>query len=149
MTTRKKKDLQAGEFKGLTTFINRMRSASGNIGDVVERLSEQLPLLANTIGQEHEDIKTLTEILGRLRENNSKASALTGSMLEENEDLMAVNYEMRQLATISQLPPILAQTSPEFLRDVLTVADHEMIMDALKLLDLETYEKLLKALNSD
>ncbi len=144
-----KRDKKAVEFEGLRIFIRRMFDASGDIGKVAERIEKQLPILANTIGKENDDIKALTEALEKLKLHNSEATILVASLLEDNEDLKEVKHEMRQLATISQLPPILAQTSPEFLRDVLTTAEPQVIKNALSIIDGKVFEKLLKALNSD
>lgn len=149
MTIRHKRNPKAGEFEGLKLFIGRMFAASGDISQVAEKIGQSLPALADTVGKEHEDIIALTEALERLKLHNSEAATLAGSLMEDNEDLTRIKHEMRQLATISQLPPVLAQTSPEFMRDVLTAADPNVIKDALKQVDAETFEKILKALSGD
>lgn len=133
------------DFPDVRRFIGRMFVASKNIGDTINDLEKDIPILHNAVNLEQYEIDLVMTHLQAIKDYNSQVRALAGNMMETAEILEDAKHDMRQLATIAQLPLALAESSPEFFSDVVKVIGPAILDEGVSSLPDAEFEKLAAA----
>ena len=134
------------DFPDVRRFIGRMFMASKTIGDTINSLEKDIPILRNTLNLEQYEIDLVTTHLQAIKDYNAQVRALAGNMMESAEFLEDAKHDMRQLATISQLPLALAESSPEFFVDVIGAIGPQILDEGIASLPDEALAKLEAAI---
>jgi len=134
------------DFPEIRRFIGRMFLASKTIGETVTRLEEDIPRLSNTVNLEKYEIDVVLTHLEAIKEYNSQVRAMAGNMMENAEFLEDAKHNMRDLATVAQLPLLMAESSPEFFVDLIGAINPPVLDDGIAGLSEEALEKLEAAI---